>query len=604
MKGALSPGIPPVANHFANRILQSGPGYIDTALRNRGQRVACIVAALICFFLSVAFNAFEWLSGTPWHAAVNFSYQLVVIAGFILVWFLLSYYLKQRPISPLKTLWTTLLLALVAAAVIRLMVGITAAENVEGNPAVLGFEYDTGVPLTFATVVKMHVITSLRALLAFYLLLRFQDLVLFKRTKQSQRNWYLMLVFMGIASLLTILRDPAEDPGIVQGVAFTLVLILMLLNAFRVSWIVFLSFRAKAAGVGFSILLILLLFASLSPGGILPAHFMYIRHASYPLDQFTLAALAFGLLYCVTSFLFLIFHLPTTGDFRRKAGEITAMYSLTNLVNQAFDPDKLHLTITKTPVDTGTAQMSWLAIADERSGSLRPQVVAAWKTTTEDVETMVDIAALYEELAARREPVILDEAPADRRIRGKPGDPIGTMLMTPLITRDKLLGGLFVAKDVVQGFEQDDVESISVYAAQAAIALDNARLFEEQLERERLSRELDIAREVQQRLLPHDLPEMQGLAVAASSIPAYEVGGDYYDFLKLDEERLAFIVADVSGKGTSAAFYMAELQGYFPLHHAHGAFAGKLSRTSQPCTFIYARAPRLRIRDLWCDRCP
>ncbi len=563
MKDALSPGRPPVSNHFVNRILRSGQGYIDTALRNRGQRVAFVVAALICFAVSVAFNVFEWLSGTPWHAAVDFAYQLVVVAGFVLVWFLLSYFLKQRPIGPLKTFWTTLLLALLAAAVIRLMIGITAAENVEGSSALLGFEYETGVPLTFATVVKMHVVSSLRALLAFYLLLRLQDLVLFKRTKQSQRNWYLMLIFMVAYALLSIVKDPAEDPGVLQLVAIMPAVILMILNAFRVSWIVFLSFRAKVAGVGFSILLILLLFGLLATNGILPAHFMYIRHASYPLEQFTLAALTFGLLYCVTSFLFLIFHLPTTGDFRRKAGEITAMYSLTNLINQAFDPDKLHLAITKTPVDTGTAQMAWLAIADERSGSLRPQVVAAWKTPTQDIETMVDVAALYEELATRREPVILDEAPADRRIRRKPGDPIGTILMTPLITRDRLLGGLFVAKDVVQGFEQDDVESISVYAAQAAIALDNARLFEEQLERERLSRELDIAREVQQRLLPHDLPKMEGLAVAASSIPAYEVGGDYYDFLKLDEARLAFIIADVSGKGTSAAFYMAELQGIF-----------------------------------------
>ncbi len=257
MKDALSPGRPPVSNHFANRILQSGQGYIDAALRNRGQRVAFVVTALICFAVSVAFNVFEWLSGTPWPVAVTFAYQLVVITGFALAWFLLSYYLKRRPIGPLKTFWTTLLLALLAAAVIRLMVGITAPENVDVNPALLGFGYDTGVPLTFATVVKMHVVSSLRALLAFYLLLRFQDLVLFKRTKQSQRNWYLMLIFMGIASLLTILKDPAEDPGRVQAVAIMPVIILMILNAFRVSWIVFLSFTAKAAGVGFSILLIL-----------------------------------------------------------------------------------------------------------------------------------------------------------------------------------------------------------------------------------------------------------------------------------------------------------------------------------------------------------
>ncbi len=554
-----------MSNHFANRILRSGQGYIDVALRNRRHRLAFIAAALICFALGAAYNVFEWLSGEPWHVAVDFAYQMVVVTGFALFWLLLAYFLKQRPVGPLKAFWTTLLLGILAAAVIRLMVDITGAapENVPANPALLGFEYDTGVPLTFATVVKMHVISFLRAVVAFYLLLRFQDLVLFKRTKQSQRNWRLMLISMGVFSLLSILKDPAEEANVVQIVAVIPVLIFMILNSFRVSWIVFLSFRAKAAGVGLSILLILLLAGTLPAEGILPTHFMYVRHASYPLDQFTLVALSFGLLYCVTSFLFLIFHLPTTGDFRRKAGEVTAMHSLTNLVNQAFDPDKLHLAITKTPVATGAAQMAWLAIEDERSGSLRPQVVAAWNTTAEDIEAMTDVAALYEELAVRREPVILNEAPADHRIRDNPGNPIAAMLMTPLVTRDTLLGGLFVAKDIARGFEQDDIEAIGVYAAQAAIALDNARLFEDKLERERLSRELDIARDMQNRLLPRDLPKMQGLAIAASSIPAYEVGGDYYDFLKLDEERLAFIIADVSGKGISAAFYMAELQGVF-----------------------------------------
>ena len=535
------------------------------ALRDRKHRIAFIAAALICFALAAAYNVSEWLSGEPWHVVAVLAYQMVVVTGFALFWFLLAYFLKQRPAGPLKTFWTVLLIAMLAAAIIRLMTGITAAvpENAPANPALLGFEYGTGVPLTFATVVKMHAISFLRALLAFYLLLRFQDLVLFKRTRQSQRNWRLMLLSMVGFSLLAILKDPTEDANIVQFVAIVPVIVLMILNSFRVSWIVFLSFRAKAASVGLSVLLLALLASALAADGILPAHFMYARHASYPLDQFTLLALSFGLLYCATSFLFLLFHLPTTGDFRRKAGEISAMHSLTNLVNQAFDLDKLHLAITKTPVETGAAEIAWLAIADERSGSLRPQVAAPWNTTAEDLENMADVAALYEELSTRREPVVLDEAPADHRIRGNPGDPIGSLLMTPLIARDALLGGLFVARDIARGFEEDDIEAIGVYAAQAAIALDNARLFEEQIERERLARELDIAREAQRRLLPRDVPKMQGLTVAASSIMAYEVGGDYYDFLKLDEDRLAFIIADVSGKGASAAFYMAALQGVF-----------------------------------------
>jgi serine phosphatase RsbU (regulator of sigma subunit) len=114
-----------------------------------------------------------------------------------------------------------------------------------------------------------------------------------------------------------------------------------------------------------------------------------------------------------------------------------------------------------------------------------------------------------------------------------------------------------------QGFEPDDIETISTFADQAALALDNARLFEEQIDKERLARELLIAREVQQKLLPQELPSVDGIAVAASSVSAQEVGGDYYDFVAIGPDRWAFIVGDVSGKGTSAAFYMAELKGVF-----------------------------------------
>ena len=125
------------------------------------------------------------------------------------------------------------------------------------------------------------------------------------------------------------------------------------------------------------------------------------------------------------------------------------------------------------------------------------------------------------------------------------------------------MGALFFTKSMSQAFEPDDLEAITGFAAQAALALDNARLFTERLEVERLERELSIAREVQQKLLPQTLPELDGLSIAATSVPALEVGGDYYDFHPVDEHRLAVIVADVSGKGTSAAFYMAELQGIF-----------------------------------------
>ncbi len=86
-------------------------------------------------------------------------------------------------------------------------------------------------------------------------------------------------------------------------------------------------------------------------------------------------------------------------------------------------------------------------------------------------------------------------------------------------------------------------------------------LLREAAEKKRLEEELRIAREIQMSLLPQGPLAMPGLSVSALCVPAREVGGDYYDFLPLDDHRLGVLIADVSGKGTSAALYMAELKG-------------------------------------------
>src|SRR5690606_4425591 len=81
-------------------------------------------------------------------------------------------------------------------------------------------------------------------------------------------------------------------------------------------------------------------------------------------------------------------------------------------------------------------------------------------------------------------------------------------------------------------------------------------------ERQRLQRELEIARDVQMSFLPKSTPDFSGLDIASQCIPAHEVGGDYYDFVKLDKNRLGIIIGDVSGKGTEAAFYMTLTKGF------------------------------------------
>ena len=88
-------------------------------------------------------------------------------------------------------------------------------------------------------------------------------------------------------------------------------------------------------------------------------------------------------------------------------------------------------------------------------------------------------------------------------------------------------------------------------------------LLRQSAEKKRLEEELRIAREIQMSLLPRDTVSIPGVMVAVTCVPAREVGGDYYDFIRLGDRRLGVLVADVSGKGTSAALYMAELKGLF-----------------------------------------
>ena len=142
---------------------------------------------------------------------------------------------------------------------------------------------------------------------------------------------------------------------------------------------------------------------------------------------------------------------------------------------------------------------------------------------------------------------------------------LGAELLLPLAVRDKLLGFISLGpKRSEEPYTGSDVRLLKSVAAQTGLALENADLMrkisDEVAQRERLNREVEIAREVQERLFPQTLPAIPGLDYAAFCRPALAVGGDYYDFLALPHGQLGVAIGDVSGKGIAAALMMASLQ--------------------------------------------
>jgi sigma-B regulation protein RsbU (phosphoserine phosphatase) len=140
-------------------------------------------------------------------------------------------------------------------------------------------------------------------------------------------------------------------------------------------------------------------------------------------------------------------------------------------------------------------------------------------------------------------------------------------MAVPLIYKGNLIGILDLEHTRRGFFTEDHKRTVTTLAAQVAIALENARLYEEVARQEkRLERDLALARELQNRLLPQSPPKLANLEIAAKFAPARTIGGDLYDFVSYSLSRTGIVIGDVSGKGAPAAIYAALVSGILRSH--------------------------------------
>jgi len=175
-------------------------------------------------------------------------------------------------------------------------------------------------------------------------------------------------------------------------------------------------------------------------------------------------------------------------------------------------------------------------------------------------EGLVGYAALH------KQPVLVPDVSADPRYI-KVVDDARSELVIPLLLKDRCIGVFDLESPELDAFTKTNVEVLTLLASQAAVAIENARLYQTIRRNEiRLEKEIGFARRVQTALLPSELPKrLKGVDVAARFAPARELGGDFYDFLTPEPHHLVIAVGDVSGKGVPAALY--------------SAFAGELVRS-------------------------
>ncbi len=161
-----------------------------------------------------------------------------------------------------------------------------------------------------------------------------------------------------------------------------------------------------------------------------------------------------------------------------------------------------------------------------------------------------------------RKALIINDLKNDERFKGYSEDfPIRSLLSVPLILNNRMIGVLSVFnKSNDETFTADHQRILSIIATQSAQVIENARLLKEEHELRQIREEMRLANEIQKTLLPSEAPKVAGYDIAGVSVPAKDVGGDYFDFFHVDDKKLAFCLGDVTGKGMPAALLMSNLQ--------------------------------------------
>ncbi len=223
------------------------------------------------------------------------------------------------------------------------------------------------------------------------------------------------------------------------------------------------------------------------------------------------------------------------------------------------------------------AAASSLLLYSKEDGKLHFQVVRG-ESGEALMEHTVDVGTgIAGWVAQNRKALLIPDCYQDKRFSPdydkKSAFKTRCMICVPLLRKGQLLGVMQVINKKDNGvFDDFDLKIFETLAGQCAIAIENARLIDSQIESEALERELERAREIQQALLPSRLPEYSDLSLAARLIPARQVGGDYYNVIRINQEQSLFVVADVSGKGVPAALIVSTiyscLQTYLSLNRS------------------------------------
>lgn len=246
---------------------------------------------------------------------------------------------------------------------------------------------------------------------------------------------------------------------------------------------------------------------------------------------------------------------------KRAVEELSILNDLARTIGGSLNSQEVMHTIIRRSLRAINAEQGVITLVDEPGSDSGKTLIRTAVSSAERGPFHLN-QALLGWMHLNKKPLLINDPKRDDRFKGvKWDETIRSLVCVPMIVKSALIGTLTVYnKKGASEFTEDDQRLLSIIAAQSAQIVENARLYEEELRLRKMQEELQLAARIQMDLLPKAVPDITGYEVAGRTLPAQQVGGDYFDFIKIHDQRWAFCLGDVSGKGLPASLLMANLQ--------------------------------------------
>ncbi len=455
-------------------------------------------------------------------------------------------------------------------------------------------------PDQFSTVFSMDILGLGWLFLLVVVLMSFWQLAQVRQSPRFARRRFVgWAIATGALGLVHFWRLEGVIPlDAMTSVVFWTIAILVgiaaLLLGYRLPWLPHATRQGKQKLMAFAAMNTVLAFVALLAfaGARLEAGALFERYALFwhliSLATFATLAIYFALVFFST-----LFTLSSTELVERKSAEVQSLARLTrfssNIMSSELllDLPKLAEQITTLAAEATESDCAWLELRSPSVGSSGyapagtngEETIRSYASIGEHAAEQImqeaqgfeeageEITSPRTELERSRKPFVLRRRIRARRYllptqeQASENDELHSMVAVPLIRQNEVRGGLYVAKQREDAFDEDDLTVLTAFSDVASLALETARLVQDSIEKQKFDGELRAARIMQKSLLPERFPSVPGFDIYAISIPAYDVGGDYYDFSTLWDGSPMIAIGDVSGKGISASLYMAETKG-------------------------------------------